>query len=112
VKPNQIGAELHRFESEFRQWEEKNKNSLEVSAYLHHRLVWIHPFENGNGRWARMAANIYLHKKASPIIIWPHDLGLVKKEIRPIYIAALKTADNGDFTSLIAFHKKYQEKRG
>ncbi|MBI4208502.1 MAG: Fic family protein [Deltaproteobacteria bacterium] len=41
-------------------------NHEELSARLHHRLVWIHPFENGNGRWARLIMNIHLKKYNLP----------------------------------------------
>jgi Fic family protein len=39
-------------------WEARGDALLEQSVRLHHRAVWIHPFLNGNGRWARMLANI------------------------------------------------------
>jgi Fic family protein len=38
----------------------KTFNTIEISARLHYRAVVIHPFLNGNGRWSRMLANIYL----------------------------------------------------
>lgn len=38
----------------------KSFDSLEATARLHHRLVWVHPFANGNGRWARIMADAYL----------------------------------------------------
>jgi Fic family protein len=39
-------------------WEIKTDLLLEQAMRIHHRTVNIHPFENGNGRWSRMLANI------------------------------------------------------
>jgi hypothetical protein len=63
---------------------------------------------NGNGRWARLLANIWLGRHDNDIIRWPED-GLVRQAspIRDIYIAALKKADTGDIGSLIDLHRQY-----
>ena len=41
-------------------WGESGMSLLEQAVQLHYRAVWIHPFWNGNGRWARLLANIWL----------------------------------------------------
>ena len=33
---------------------------VEIAAWLHHRITFIHPFQDGNGRTARLAANLIL----------------------------------------------------
>jgi Fic-DOC domain mobile mystery protein B len=38
----------------------------EAAVRLHHRMVWIHPFENGNGRHARLLADLYLFRAGRP----------------------------------------------
>jgi len=75
---------------------------LERAARLHHHLSWIHPFRNGNGRHARMAADVYLHSQRHPLPEWPAEELAATNEIRKRYLAALKTADAGDFGLLIA----------
>jgi Fic family protein len=35
---------------------------------MHHRLVKIHPFPNGNGRWARIAADVFLTVYFGPLL--------------------------------------------
>ena len=47
-------------------WDQSGMCSLEQATRLHHRAVWIHPFMNGNGRWARLLANIWLRVHKAP----------------------------------------------
>jgi Fic-DOC domain mobile mystery protein B len=82
---------------------------LEQAVKLHHRAVSIHPFKNGNGRWSRMLANIWLARHGEPIIDWPEpEIGGSESPIRKEYIAALGEADNHNFTSLIDLHSRFQ----
>lgn len=68
----------------------------EIVARFHHRLVWIHPFPNGNGRFSRLAADLLaLQIKCSPFTWGKSNLGKAGSE-RESYIAALKTADATD----------------
>lgn len=77
---------------------EKKEQLAEVFAYLHHRFVWIHPFNNGNGRTARLLLDFAaLFKGYEPIQLY-HREG----EARQTYINALRAADNGDYTLLSA----------
>ncbi len=110
IKPERIGSELHQLTAELDQWEKEKVDPLEIAVRLHHRLVWIHPFYGGNGRWARFAANIYLRKNKQPMIFWPEDQLAVEGGLRVQYIAALQKADHGDFNPLTQLHKQYQEK--
>ncbi len=75
----------------------------EISTRFHHKLVWIHPFTNGNGRHARMMTDLLLHVYGHPIFTWGiHNLneqGTVRQE----YIRALKAADKNDFDPLMKF---------
>lgn len=58
-----ISTELRTCLDDARYWRDhKSFDPLEATARLHHRLVWIHPFANGNGRWARIMADAYLAK--------------------------------------------------
>ena len=68
----------------------------EVLAYLHHRFVWIHPFNNGNGRTARLLLNLAAMLKGYEPIQLYHREGNARKE----YINALRAADNGDMSLL------------
>jgi len=110
VKPALIPSELNRLLFDFHAWEKAGDPAIQTAARFHHRLVWIHPFNGGNGRWARIAANIYLKKKQEGLILWPEDeIGAGK--LRLEYIEALKSADSGDEAPLLGLHKRYQEQR-
>ncbi|HXV27759.1 MAG TPA: mobile mystery protein B [bacterium] len=111
IEPKKIGAELHRLTAELHQWEKERVDLFEIAVRLHHRLVWIHPFYGGNGRWARFAANIYLRKKNQRLVFWPEDQMTVESGLRVEYIEALREADHDDFTHLIRLHKQYQEEK-
>ncbi|MBU1941838.1 MAG: Fic family protein [Candidatus Thermoplasmatota archaeon] len=71
---------------------------IKKAAFIHHELVRIHPFHDGNGRVSRLITNLYLMKEGYPPII-------LKKEDRRKYYRVLQRADNGDlsaFTNFIA----------
>lgn len=107
VSPAKIGSELHRLLSEANQWEEKKMPPPEIAVRIHHQLVAVHPFENGNGRWARLVTNIYLHRKGQPLIVWPSDSKVVREDFKPKYLTALKKADRGDYGPLSELHQEY-----
>lgn len=80
---------------------------LEQAVRLHYHAVHIHPFCNGNGRWARMLANIWLRQHSEHIVEWPEDLIGQVSPVRTEYIHHLKTADGGDFGPLLRIHARY-----
>jgi fido (protein-threonine AMPylation protein) len=79
---------------------------LEQAIQLHYRAVWIHPFPNGNGRWARLLANIWLRRHEASLIVWPESIG-EESPIRNDYLKALNAADDGDFSLLLALHSQF-----
>src|SRR5262249_43345042 len=85
----------------------KDMPLLEQAARLHHEAVAIHPFENGNGRWSRMLANIWLKRQGSPPTFWPEATVGEASVIRDDYLQALQAADRGDLRPLIDLHAKY-----
>jgi Fic-DOC domain mobile mystery protein B len=84
---------------------------VEQAARLHHRAVQIHPFVNGNGRWARMLANIWLKHHRQPLTLWPEKTIGASSEVRERYIAAIIKANDGDYDDIIAMHRQYAEAR-
>ena len=67
------------------------------------KLVSIHPFPDGNGRWSRLMADILIVKLGEKRFTWGGKSLRGASETRDAYIATLKAADNQDFTSLFAF---------
>jgi Fic-DOC domain mobile mystery protein B len=75
----------------------------ETAVRFHHRLVAIHPFPNGNGRHARLMADLLIRMLGSTPFPWGRDSLTTATETRARYIAALKAADNHDIGPLLAF---------
>lgn len=76
-----------------------------VLARFHHRLVWIHPFPNGNGRWARAATDLLARTIGRLPFTWGAGLDLDTAGLRLAYRRALVAADRDfeDVEALIAF---------
>jgi Fic-DOC domain mobile mystery protein B len=106
VDPMHIGAELRMLMDDARYWSEnKTYQASEAAIRLHHRLVKIHPFPNGNGRHARILADTVLDRiYGAKAIDWAGGYDLQRmNDWRAAYIAALKAADQGDIGPLIKF---------
>ena len=74
-----------------------------AAAWLHHRFVQIHPFQDGNGRVARALATLSLIRAGMfPLVVTRRD--------RDRYIQALSTADSGDMQPLVALVARLQKK--
>ncbi len=73
----------------------------EIAARVHHAIVVVHPFPNGNGRWSRLAADALLHGQRRPLFSWgAADLSRAGNA-RTAYLHALREADCGDFGALL-----------
>lgn len=79
---------------------------IRLAAELHHRAVHIHPFPNGNGRWSRMLANVWLRLRGSPITFWPADMAAAGAN-RTEYINAVVAADARNLGPLVELHRRY-----
>ncbi len=76
----------------------------EFAARFHHRLVFIHPFSNGNGRHSRLMADLILEKIfAVKIFSWGGVNLTDPNKNRENYIRALKLADEHDYSLLLKF---------
>jgi Fic-DOC domain mobile mystery protein B len=77
----------------------------EIVVRFHHQLVWIHAFPNGNGRHARLMADLLAMRLGTARMSWGGgslDLAPVSR-VRERYLAALRAADQGRFDLLIQF---------
>lgn len=68
-------------------------NDIELATVFHHKLVWIHPFFDGNGRTVRLAMNLLLMRCGFPPAI-------ILKNDRKKYYEALNQANNGNYQKL------------
>lgn len=95
-------------ESEMDQLMEWHLNHRDVApeveaAWLHHRFVQIHPFQDGNGRVARaLATLIFIKADWLPLV--------VRDAERDRYIDALEEADGGNLKPLVSFFSELQRR--
>jgi Fic-DOC domain mobile mystery protein B len=104
VAPHRIANDLAMMLDDVRYWvEHKTFPPDEIAVRLHHRLVAIHPFPNGNGRHARLMADLLAERFGREPFSWGgdslHDIG----ELRRRYIDALRSADNHEIAPLLEF---------
>ena len=85
------------------QIEHQAYSPVEIAARYHHRLVAIHVFPNGNGRHARLMADLLLTELAGQRFEWGRGSLVAANELRARYIAVLQAADAGDCQPLLAF---------
>lgn len=87
-----------------RYWvEHKTYEPHELAIRLHHRLVLIHPFVNGNGRCTRLMADVVVHRLKANVLTWGSASLVDTGEARAAYVAALQRADNHEIEPLVAF---------
>src|ERR1700722_2934036 len=77
----------------------------ETAIRFHHRLVFIHPFANGNGRHARLMADVLAKLQGRPEFTWGGADIVAQGNIRRDYIEALRAADKNDIRPLLAFSR-------
>ena len=107
IKAYLVSTALKELSDDIAFWErDKTFDIYETATRIHHRAVQIHPFQNGNGRWSRMLANIYLRQNGLMPVKWQEELLSKENPKRDKYIQALKDADNGDYSNLIDMHKE------
>ncbi len=105
VAREMIGVELRQLCDDVAYWMTQATFSPdEIAVRFHHRLVAIHPFSNGNGRHARLMADVLLERKLNcPRFSWGGANLVAPGNIRSAYIHALQMADRGDYSPLMQF---------
>lgn len=104
IEPERIQTELQELLDNVNYWiEHKVYPPDEIAVRFHHKLVCIHPYPNGNGRHARLAADILLKEMDQKPFTWGRT-GLVDAgDARKAYIDALRAADGHDISRLLEF---------
>jgi Fic-DOC domain mobile mystery protein B len=104
IAPHRIANDTGMMFDDIRYWvEHATFPADEIAVRLHHRLVAIHPFPNGNGRHARLMADLLIEHLGGQRFTWGGGMIGDVGELRARYIAALQAADNHDITLLIQF---------
>ena len=100
-----ISVDLKQLCDDVKYWiENKTFSEDETAARFHHRLVSIHLFPNGNGRHARLMADILLENVLNKApFTWGSANLIVEGVDRKRYIESLVAADRNDYKLLLDF---------
>lgn len=104
IQAYRIGVELGSLLRDVLYWiEHETFPADEIAVRFHHRLVAIHPFPNGNGRHARLAADLLIERLGGERFSWGGGSLADVGELRARYVASLRAADNHNFAPLLEF---------
>lgn len=104
VAPHKIQENLHNLCEDVKTWiENETFHWDEIGVRFHHRLVYVHPFVNGNGRHARIAADLLLAFNSQKPFTWGSKEVSATDEFRNKYLEALRCADRGEIEDLLKF---------
>ncbi|KAF0810129.1 Fic family protein [Alcanivorax sp. S71-1-4] len=105
IDPAQIPTALRNLLDDARYWiEHRTFGAAEFAARLHHRLVSIHPFPNGNGRATRLITDEIVSRYFDGFRPhWENSALITEGAHRQRYIAALRDADAGNYQPLVGF---------
>jgi Fic-DOC domain mobile mystery protein B len=109
--PRNIGIDAYRIPTETRQliddvqfWvANETYPPDEIAVRFSHRLVAIHPYPNGNGRFSRIVGDMLAVQLGQPRFTWGRVSLVDAGETRAAYVAALRAADAHDIEPLLAF---------
>lgn len=104
IAPERIQTELRMLVDDALAWTEFTTYPAdEIAIRFHHRLVFIHPFPNGNGRHARLAADLLMRSLGQPVFTWSQRPGVLPDRKR--YREALQAMDRDreDVARLLKF---------
>ena len=95
--PEQVKPAMSDLLDWYRKNEEKGEHPIVMAATFHYRFVRIHPFDDGNGRMARLLMNMILIKHG-------YTVAIVPIQERDQYIQTLEQADKSeDLAEFIAY---------
>lgn len=104
VEVYQIAVDLRQLLDDVRYWvKHATYPPDEIALRFHTRLTWIHPFPNGNGRHARLAADLLVVALGGRRFTWRGGGLINANALRKAYIDAVRAGDNQDFAALLAF---------
>lgn len=104
IEPVRIPVELRTTSDDARYWiDYETFPPDEIAVRLHHRLVAIHPFPNGNGRTTRLMGDLVAARLGQEPFTWGRQNLTDVSETRARYVAALRAADNHDIGPLLEF---------
>lgn len=101
--PIHVDSEMEKLLSIYSDLEAKSVKPIILAAWFHHAFTQIHPFQDGNGRMARLLASLILIRHG----LFPFT---VKRNERAEYIKSLELADKNEPQSLVTFFCEVQRR--
>lgn len=101
--PIHVESEMDKLISIYDGLVSKEINPIVISAWVHHAFTQIHPFQDGNGRVARLLASLILIKSG----LFPFT---VKRDEKKKYISYLEEADSGIPINLVKLFSQQQKR--
>jgi len=101
--PIHVESEMDKLISIYTDLVSKEINPIVISAWVHHAFTQIHPFQDGNGRVARLLASLILIKSE----LFPFT---VKRDEKKNYISYLEEADKGNPINLVKLFSQQQKR--
>ena len=101
--PVHVESEMDKLIKTYEEQSDQELHPIILSAWVHHAFTQIHPFQDGNGRIARLIASLILIKND----LLPFT---VKREDKPTYIKSLDRADVNEPQELVSFFSIEQKK--
>jgi Fic family protein len=87
LQPYLVEPQMEKFIIDYKAMETDGTHPIIIAAFLHDKLVEIHPFIDGNGRISRLLMNLYLLSKGFTITSLKAD-----NEAKQAYYNALETS--------------------
>lgn len=101
--PIHVESEIDNLIKLYSELEEKEVHPLVIASWFHHAFTIVHPFQDGNGRIARLLTSLILIRHQ----LFP--LNILRNE-KPEYIKVLENADEGNPNELIKFFSRLQRR--
>jgi len=102
--PEQVASEMDNLINIYNELVKKEAHSLIVSTWLHHAFTTIHPFQDGNGRVARLITSLISIKDG----YFPFTV--LREEAKVRYIEALEEADEDKPQKLVSYFGEVQKR--
>ena len=97
TRPDQVKSAMSDLIDWYRTKEREGEHPIIIAATFHYRFVRIHPFDDGNGRMARLLMNMILIKHG-------YTVSLIRHDDRDGYLGQLEKADKTeDLTEFINY---------
>ena len=95
--PEQVKSAMSDLVDWYREKEREGEHSIIIAATFHYRFVRIHPFDDGNGRMARLLMNMILIKHG-------YTIAMIHQDSREEYLRELEQVDRTeDLTQFIDY---------